>query len=177
MDSAALLSSSPSSLSSTICSLKQQPWRSSAPLCQGSCGRFLSRSFSLHSHGALLGARIQAAPSTFLRLRRWRALILASSATSAVPSPSSDSPASPSPPISDIVWPASGAFVAMLAMSYLDKLVEPMGLTFTIAPFGAVCAVLFATPTTPAAKIFHRSSNLMHATLCMRYTYKRWRLV
>jgi CBS-domain-containing membrane protein len=48
---------------------------------------------------------------------------------------------------------SSGAFVAMAAMSYLDKLIEPMGLTFTIAPFGAVCAVLFAAPNTPAAKV------------------------
>ena len=41
----------------------------------------------------------------------------------------------------------------MAAMSYLDKLIEPIGLTFTIAPFGAVCVVLFAAPNSPAAKV------------------------
>eukprot|EP00250_Pteridium_aquilinum_P028502 c37277_g1_i1 orf=367-1134(-) len=160
MASAALVSPSPSSRIFSL--LQQQSPTSFVPLFHSSsfsvCGRLLSRSLPLHCQGlnhALLRDRIQTMPTTFLRLRRRNTLVLASNAASAVPSPGSDSPASPLPPLSDVVWPASGAFVAMLAMSYLDKLVEPMGLTFTIAPFGAVCAVLFATPSTPAAKKYN----------------------
>lgn len=82
----------------------------------------------------------------------------ASASTTIFASAAATSPASdPTPrlPLSDIVWPSSGAFVAMAIMSALDKLIEPMGLTFTIAPFGAVCAVLFAAPNTPAARKYN----------------------
>ncbi|KAI5071174.1 hypothetical protein GOP47_0013425 [Adiantum capillus-veneris] len=162
MDSAAIVPTS------SLCSLKHQQFPSTSytptvalhTSSASPCGRSLTRRLFLHSLGlkdGLIGARMLPLPAMPARLqrRRWLTPVLASSAAaSSVPSPSSDSPA-PSPPISDIVWPAAGAFVAMLGMSYLDKLVEPMGLMFTIAPFGAVCAVLFATPTTPAAQKYN----------------------
>ncbi|XAR65446.1 hypothetical protein NMG60_11009582 [Bertholletia excelsa] len=59
---------------------------------------------------------------------------------------------SKSPPLSDVVWPAAGAFLAMALLGKMDQLLAPKGLSFTIAPFGAVCAVLFATPSAPAAR-------------------------
>eukprot|EP00252_Welwitschia_mirabilis_P021717 TRINITY_DN564_c0_g1_i17.p1 TRINITY_DN564_c0_g1~~TRINITY_DN564_c0_g1_i17.p1 ORF type:complete len:244 (-),score=34.91 TRINITY_DN564_c0_g1_i17:158-889(-) len=62
---------------------------------------------------------------------------------------------SPSPPLSDVVWPAAGAFLAMGVMEIVDRLIAARGLRLTIAPFGAVCAVLFAAPATPAAQKYN----------------------
>ncbi|GLJ45275.1 hypothetical protein SUGI_0952910 [Cryptomeria japonica] len=59
------------------------------------------------------------------------------------------------PCASDIVWPAAGAFVAMSIMGHVDKMIAPKGLQLTIAPFGAVCAVLFSTPAAPAARKYN----------------------
>eukprot|EP01018_Ginkgo_biloba_P016998 Gb_31772 [translate_table: standard] len=56
------------------------------------------------------------------------------------------------PRLSDVVWPAAGAFVAMAIMGMADRMIAVKGLTLTIAPFGAVCAVLFAAPSSPAAQ-------------------------
>lgn len=53
---------------------------------------------------------------------------------------------------SDVVWPSAGAFAAMALLGRLDGAVAAKGLSFTIAPLGAVCAVLFATPSSPAAQ-------------------------
>ncbi|XP_052174442.1 uncharacterized protein LOC127789564 isoform X2 [Diospyros lotus] len=62
---------------------------------------------------------------------------------------------SKSPPLSDVFWPAAGAFVAMAALGKMDQLLAPKGLSITIAPLGAVCAVLFASPSSPAARKYN----------------------
>lgn len=60
-----------------------------------------------------------------------------------------------SPPLSDILWPSAGAFVAMAMLGKMDQILAPKGLSMTIAPLGAVCAVLFATPSSPAARKYN----------------------
>jgi CBS-domain-containing membrane protein len=57
--------------------------------------------------------------------------------------------------ISDVLWPSAGAFVAMAMLGRLDQFVASKGLSFTIAPLGAVSALLFATPTSPGARKFN----------------------
>ena len=47
----------------------------------------------------------------------------------------------------------AGAFLAMAALGRLDQMVASKGISFTVAPLGAVCAVLFATPSSPAAQV------------------------
>lgn len=47
----------------------------------------------------------------------------------------------------------AGAFAAMALLGRMDQMMAPRGLSFTIAPLGAVCAVLFATPNSPAAQV------------------------
>jgi CBS-domain-containing membrane protein len=54
-----------------------------------------------------------------------------------------------------------GAFVAMAMLGRLDQMVASKGLSFTIAPLGAVSAVLFGTPTAPGARV---GSTLSHNT-------------
>ncbi|OAY73521.1 hypothetical protein ACMD2_25457, partial [Ananas comosus] len=49
-------------------------------------------------------------------------------------------------------WSFAGAFAAMAALGRLDQMMAPRGLSITIPPLGAVCAVLFATPNSPAAQ-------------------------
>lgn len=48
---------------------------------------------------------------------------------------------------------AAGAFAAMALLGRLDQVVASRGLSFTIAPLGAVCAVLFTNPNAPAAQV------------------------
>ncbi|KAG6573018.1 hypothetical protein SDJN03_26905, partial [Cucurbita argyrosperma subsp. sororia] len=60
-----------------------------------------------------------------------------------------------SPPLSDILWPSAGAFAAMAILGKIDQILAPKGLSMTIAPLGAVCAVLFATPAAPAARKYN----------------------
>ncbi|XP_057460031.1 uncharacterized protein LOC130750444 [Actinidia eriantha] len=62
---------------------------------------------------------------------------------------------SQAPPLSDVFWPAAGAFAAMAVLGKMDQLLAPKGISMTIAPFGAVCAVLFATPSSPAARKYN----------------------
>ncbi|ESW27336.1 hypothetical protein PHAVU_003G193000 [Phaseolus vulgaris] len=57
-----------------------------------------------------------------------------------------------SPSLSDIFWPSAGAFAAMAVLGKLDQLLAPKGLSIAFAPFGAVCTILFATPTAPSAR-------------------------
>ncbi|KAM0943715.1 hypothetical protein DsansV1_C13g0125081 [Dioscorea sansibarensis] len=57
--------------------------------------------------------------------------------------------------LSDVVWPSAGAFLAMAALGRLDQMVASKGISFTVAPLGAVCAVLFATPSSPAAQKYN----------------------
>ncbi|TXG50421.1 hypothetical protein EZV62_022945 [Acer yangbiense] len=63
--------------------------------------------------------------------------------------------ASSDPSLSDILWPSAGAFVAMAILGKIDQILAPKGVSMTIAPLGAVCAVLFASPSTPAARKYN----------------------
>ncbi|KAK9925949.1 hypothetical protein M0R45_023206 [Rubus argutus] len=63
--------------------------------------------------------------------------------------------ASSAPSLSDIIWPSAGAFAAMAILGRIDELLRPKGISMTIAPLGAVCAVLFATPTSPGARKYN----------------------
>ncbi|XP_023519271.1 uncharacterized protein LOC111782708 isoform X1 [Cucurbita pepo subsp. pepo] len=60
-----------------------------------------------------------------------------------------------SPPLSDILWPSAGAFAAMAMLGKMDQILAPKGLSMTIAPLGAVCAILFAAPSSPAARKYN----------------------
>ncbi|GAU32828.1 hypothetical protein TSUD_208960 [Trifolium subterraneum] len=64
---------------------------------------------------------------------------------------------------SDILWPSAGAFAAMAILGKLDQLLTPKGLSITIAPLGAVSAILFATPQAPSARKYNM---LMAQTGC-----------
>ncbi|XP_059645143.1 uncharacterized protein LOC132286775 isoform X2 [Cornus florida] len=59
---------------------------------------------------------------------------------------------SKAPLLSDVVWPSAGAFAAMAILGKMDQMLATKGLSMTIAPVGAVCAVLFATSSAPAAR-------------------------
>ncbi|KAK9925943.1 hypothetical protein M0R45_023201 [Rubus argutus] len=63
--------------------------------------------------------------------------------------------ASSAPSLSDIIWPSAGAFTAMAILGRIDEMLRPKGISMTIAPLGAVCAVLFATPTSPGARKYN----------------------
>lgn len=54
--------------------------------------------------------------------------------------------------LSDILWPSAGAFAAMAILGKLDQLLTPKGLSITVAPLGAVSALLFASPSAPSAR-------------------------
>ncbi|KAM7273923.1 hypothetical protein ACFE04_028587 [Oxalis oulophora] len=58
-------------------------------------------------------------------------------------------------PLSDIFWPSAGAFAAMALLGKMDQILAPKGVSLTIAPLGAVCAVLFTTPASPAARKYN----------------------
>lgn len=60
-----------------------------------------------------------------------------------------------SPSLSDIIWPSAGAFAAMAVLAKMDQVLASKGLSITIAPLGAVCAVLFATPSSPGARKYN----------------------
>ncbi|KAL6580058.1 hypothetical protein OROMI_008082 [Orobanche minor] len=45
------------------------------------------------------------------------------------------------------------AFAAMAILGKIDQALAPKGISMTIAPLGAVCAVLFATPASPGARV------------------------
>ncbi|KAL6183148.1 hypothetical protein ACLB2K_044559 [Fragaria x ananassa] len=63
--------------------------------------------------------------------------------------------ASSAPSLSDVLWPSAGAFAAMAILGRMDEMLTPKGVSMTIAPLGAVCAVLFATPTSPGARKYN----------------------
>lgn len=63
--------------------------------------------------------------------------------------------ASASPSLSEILWPSLGAFAAMAMLGKVDQVLAPRGISMTIAPLGAVCAVLFITPKSPAARKYN----------------------
>lgn len=62
---------------------------------------------------------------------------------------------SKTPSLSDILWPSAGAFAAMAMLGKMDQMLARKGVSMTIAPLGAVCAVLFATPATPGARKYN----------------------
>ncbi|CAA0836075.1 Integral membrane HPP family protein [Striga hermonthica] len=59
------------------------------------------------------------------------------------------------PSFSDIVWPSAGAFAAMAILGKIDQILAPKGISMTIAPLGAVCAVLFTAPSSPGARKYN----------------------
>lgn len=69
-----------------------------------------------------------------------------------------------SPSLSDIIWPSAGAFAAMAVLAKMDQVLASKGLSITIAPLGAVCAVLFATPSSPGARVHY--SYIRNTFLC-----------
>ncbi|GLT63065.1 hypothetical protein SLA2020_356580 [Shorea laevis] len=62
---------------------------------------------------------------------------------------------SSAPSLSDILWPSAGAFAAMAILGKMDQILAPKGISMTIPPLGAVCAVLFAVPSSPAARKYN----------------------
>lgn len=93
------------------------------------------------------------------RRRRRREYGVVASSSSNVAAPFWDGwkpqkgPAAPS--LSDIVWPSAGAFAAMAILGKMDQILAPRGISMTIAPLGAVSAVLFAAPSSPAARKYN----------------------
>ncbi|KAB2020509.1 hypothetical protein ES319_D07G073200v1 [Gossypium barbadense] len=90
--------------------------------------------------------------------RGYGVVVASSSSNAAAPlwdswKPEKSSAASPS--LSDIIWPSAGAFAAMAILGKMDQILAPKGVSMTIAPLGAVCAVLFATPSSPAARKYN----------------------
>ncbi|KAK8649215.1 hypothetical protein V6N13_129949 [Hibiscus sabdariffa] len=59
------------------------------------------------------------------------------------------------PSLSDVLWPSAGAFAAMAILGKMDQVLGRKGISMTIAPLGAVCAVLFASPSSPAARKYN----------------------
>ncbi|CAH8350193.1 unnamed protein product [Eruca vesicaria subsp. sativa] len=57
--------------------------------------------------------------------------------------------------LSDVIWPAAGAFAAMAIMGRIDQILSPKGISMSVAPLGAVCAILFTTPSAPAARKYN----------------------
>uniref|UniRef100_M4EY88 HPP transmembrane region domain-containing protein n=1 Tax=Brassica campestris TaxID=3711 RepID=M4EY88_BRACM len=59
------------------------------------------------------------------------------------------------PSLSDVIWPAAGAFAAMAIMGSIDQMLNPKGISMSVAPLGAVSAILFTTPSVPAARKYN----------------------
>ncbi|CAN6989398.1 hypothetical protein IGI04_002764 [Brassica rapa subsp. trilocularis] len=59
------------------------------------------------------------------------------------------------PSLSDVIWPAAGAFAAMAIMGRIDQMLNPKGISMSVAPLGAVSAILFTTPSVPAARKYN----------------------
>lgn len=96
--------------------------------------------------------------TTFFSKRKQSLKVVASSSSNvAAPLWDTWSPdkATPSPSLSDVLWPSLGAFAGMAMLGKMDQILAPKGLSMTIAPLGAVCAVLFITPKSPAARKYN----------------------
>ncbi|KAL1187958.1 hypothetical protein V5N11_009270 [Cardamine amara subsp. amara] len=59
------------------------------------------------------------------------------------------------PSLSDVIWPAAGAFAAMAIMGRIDNILNPKGISMSVAPLGAVSAILFTTPSAPSARKYN----------------------
>lgn len=57
----------------------------------------------------------------------------------------------------------AGAFLAMAVLGKMDQLMAFKGVSLTIAPLGAVCAVLFTAPDSPAAKVRSQQQKISQA--------------
>jgi hypothetical protein len=53
--------------------------------------------------------------------------------------------------------PHAGAFLAMAVLGRIDQMMAFKGVSLTIAPLGAVSAVLFTAPDSPAAKVNNKT--------------------
>ncbi|XVE54852.1 hypothetical protein DITRI_Ditri03aG0115900 [Diplodiscus trichospermus] len=108
-----------------------------------------------------LGRSIGFERTTSLRRKKGKeyggVVVVASSSNVAAPPWDSWKPekSSSAPSLSDILWPSAGAFAAMAILGKMDQVLAPKGISMTIAPLGAVCAVLFASPSTPAARKYN----------------------
>ncbi|XP_006650416.1 uncharacterized protein LOC102714440 [Oryza brachyantha] len=87
-----------------------------------------------------------------IRRKDLRVVVAEASAAAAGASPAS-SPGGVS--VSDVLWPSAGAFLAMAVLGRMDQMMAYKGVSLTIAPLGAVCAVLFTAPGSPAAKKYN----------------------
>ncbi|KAK1309110.1 hypothetical protein QJS10_CPA09g01838 [Acorus calamus] len=106
------------------------------------------------SHPLLPSLHRFSALSNRHRGRRWRSIRNSSSSSSVDWWKPEKGTASPS--ISDVIWPSAGAFAAMAIMGRVDQMMMAQkGISMTIAPFGAVCAVLFSAPSSPAARKYN----------------------
>ncbi|KAJ0236378.1 Uncharacterized protein HA466_0256940 [Hirschfeldia incana] len=57
--------------------------------------------------------------------------------------------------LSDVIWPAAGAFAAMAILGKMDQMLSPKGISMSVASLGAVSAILFTTPSAPAARKYN----------------------
>lgn len=55
--------------------------------------------------------------------------------------------------VSFLTAQTAGAFAAMAVFGKIDQILVPKGLSMTIAPLGAVTAVLLTTPSSPGARV------------------------
>ncbi|KAF9667775.1 hypothetical protein SADUNF_Sadunf15G0058500 [Salix dunnii] len=115
--------------------------------------------FILSSSSRINLQRLSPGSSSFRsRITRTKHGIVASSNVSAPLwdswKPDSTTPAS-TPSFSDIFWPSAGAFAAMAIFGKMDQILAPKGISMTIAPLGAVSAVLFVTPSSPGARKYN----------------------
>ncbi|PPD93775.1 hypothetical protein GOBAR_DD09190 [Gossypium barbadense] len=109
--------------------------------------------------------------------RGYGVVVASSSSNAAAPlwdswKPEKSSAASPS--LSDIIWPSAGAFAAMAILGKMDQILAPKGVSMTIAPLGAVCAVLFATPSSPAARGLRKMNDCCHANMIVVLIVAAW---
>lgn len=57
----------------------------------------------------------------------------------------------------------------MAILGKIDQILAPKGISMTVAPLGAVCAVLFATPSSPGARVQYSVSNTYEFLICSYY--------
>lgn len=108
-------------------------------------------------HGSVVPGCVKYDPlrTTVSKRRRNFKVVASSSGDVAAWDTWSPDKATPSPSLSDVLWPSLGAFAGMAMLGKMDQLLAPKGLSMTIAPLGAVCAVLFITPKSPAARKYN----------------------
>lgn len=150
------LSSSLYASSSTI-SISISLLSSSSQIADDKSRSTISKTFRLYS--GLGSSSVNGRAKANWRRRRDGSRIVAASSNNADAPISWDDwkpqKGSEAPSLSDVVWPAAGAFAAMAVLGKMDQMLARKGVSMTIAPLGAVCAVLFATPSSPAARKYN----------------------